>query len=59
MSEKLIVALDVPDIEAAKKMVEGLYNENDRALLIEDVVVYGTGSIEAAQVGFVFRSKIA
>jgi orotidine-5'-phosphate decarboxylase len=27
MSEKLIVALDVPDIEAAKKMVEGLGDE--------------------------------
>ena len=33
-----------------KKMVEGIYKPNDRALLIEDVVVYGTGLIEAAEV---------
>ncbi len=32
-----------------KKIVEGLFKENDRCLLIEDVVVYGTGLIEAAQ----------
>lgn len=39
-----------------KRMVEGIYNENDRALLIEDVVVYGTGTIEAAQVS-IFKSN--
>ena len=33
-----------------KKMVEGVYNENDRCLLIEDVVVYGTSIIETSEV---------
>jgi uridine monophosphate synthetase len=33
-----------------KKMVEGIYQTNDKVLLIEDVVVYATGLIEAAEV---------
>ena len=33
-----------------KKMVEGVYKEGDRCLLIEDVVVYGTSIIETAEV---------
>lgn len=32
-----------------KKMVEGVYKADDRCLLIEDVVVYGTSIIETAQ----------
>lgn len=35
-----------------KKMVEGIFKANDRALLIEDVVVYASGLIEAAEVIF-------
>jgi uridine monophosphate synthetase len=37
-----------------KKMVEGVYNPNDKCLLIEDVVVYGTSIIETAQVSCCF-----
>jgi len=33
-----------------KKMVEGVYKEGDKCLLIEDVVVYGTSIIETAEV---------
>ena len=36
-----------------KKLVEGIYKENDRCLLIEDVVVYGTSIIETTEVFFV------
>merc|ERR1712122_13396 len=32
-----------------KKMIEGLYKSNDSILLIEDVVVSGSGIIEATQ----------
>ena len=39
-----------------KKMIEGLYKPNDRVLLIEDVVVYGTGLIEATQVKKKFQN---
>lgn len=32
-----------------KKMVEGIFKSQDKCLLIEDVVVYGTGIIEATK----------
>lgn len=35
-----------------KKMVEGIFKANDKVLLIEDVVVYASGLIEAAEVIF-------
>jgi len=39
-----------------KKMVEGVYKEGDKCLLIEDVVVYGTSIIETADVNLIDNS---
>ena len=40
-----------------KKMVEGVFKPNEKFLVIEDVVVYGTSIIETSQV-FFFLTKI-
>lgn len=40
-----------------KKMVEGLYNPDDKVLLIEDVVVYGTSIVETNEVCLCYSSK--
>ncbi len=35
-----------------KKALEGTYNENDRCLIIEDVVVYGESILDTREVCF-------
>jgi uridine monophosphate synthetase len=38
-----------------KKMVEGVFKPNEKCLVIEDVVVYGTSIIETSQVFFLLN----